>query len=146
MELEIYHRNDKPLGYLHPRLNLHWLDIVVEEAEDEFIPIFRINQTCAMVKFEFGGNARLVHHHHSKPLGNYGLDARWDGDMRVWTYFKNISITTFLEYFITILQKSSVHAFASGTKKSIPASVGCAFVGFFTSLILVNIKDWLLWQ
>ena len=47
-------------------------------------------------------------------------------------------LSGFLEYVLIMDLYSSVHAFLSGTKKSMPASVGCAFVGVLTSLILVN--------
>ncbi len=58
LDVEVYHWHNQSLRYLHPRFNLHGINVVVvEETKDEFITIFRINETCAMVKFEFGGNA-----------------------------------------------------------------------------------------
>ena len=63
-----------------------------EEAEDKFVPILRVNQASTMVKFQFRCNPRLVHHHHRKSRWDYGLDSRWDCNMRVWTYFQDIPI------------------------------------------------------
>ena len=88
LKFKVYHGDDKPLRDFHSRLNLHWLNIVVEEAEYQFVTVLGVNETRAMVKFEFRCNPRLVHHHHRQSLGDYGLDSRWDCNVRPRSHFQ----------------------------------------------------------
>ena len=58
-----------------------------------------------MVKFHLGCHTRLIDHHHRQTPGDYGLDARWDCDMRSRGDFHSIDPN---EYQVLIIWVSGI--------------------------------------